>query len=385
MSDRWRLLIFSEPGKDGVFVCVRSLIRYIHAHHPEIQVDMMYSSLRSGAALPELVKEVQAHGGQAIDVKTGNAPRPADFKVFKKLLEYVWSSQPKIIHAHSSKAGALARLAAVIPGFPPVIYSPHAYYGMPCAGGAREGFYNILETILGQVGTTLNCSEDERDFAQKKLHLPARSLVVIHHGIDTRVYSPAAPEEKKALRRQLGIPVDGKLLVTVGRDSPQKNYAPLYAVLDKILPGSNWMFGHAGAGSIELRSSLREAAQSKVHAYSHLEDPSILLRASDGFILTSRYEGLSLSMLHALSCGLSMIQTEAPGLRVLKGLGFSEVLWLPDPATGPIESALDSTLRAWADSPSEVLTQQRARACEYFTENRQLEKIIELYQERKLP
>jgi len=379
LNPDWRLLVVSEPGRDGVLTCVSTLIRHVHANHPEIGVDFLYSSRRGGVELEELVAEVRARDGEAQDLHVGNAPEMADFAAMRRIFDLVRRRQPSIVHAHSSKAGALVRLGALWPGFPPVLYSPHAYYGMPRRGGKKEIFFNLLETLLGRIGWTHNCSEDERDFARDTLHVPPERLKVVHNGVDTAWFSPADTLERESFRRELGLPEKGKILATIGRDSPQKNFAPLYAGLGRLLAGSDWSFAHAGAGSVELRAALPEAALPRCHAYCHLNDTAHLLRAADGFILTSRYEGLSLSMLHALSCGLPLILTDAPGFRVLKTLGFQNIHWLPEPGVEGFERHLDAALKEWAAAPSQVLMQQRIKACEFFTESIQMEKLVNLY------
>lgn len=369
-----RLLIVSEPGKDGVFVYVRSFIQYLHRRHPEIRVDLAYSSRRGSEALKQLVDEVETHGGEAADLQVGNSPEPADVPALLKLLGWVKRRKIQVVHAHSSKAGALARLAGLVPGFPPVLYTPHAYFGMPRLGDKKERIFNGIESLLGRIGQTHNCSEDERAFAIEVLKLNPNSLHVIHHGIDLERYSPADAATKLALRRELGLPETARLLVTVGRESAQKNYSPLYAALDEFLPGSGAAFAHAGNGSVELRESLSPAARERAFAFHYLDHPEKLLRAADGFILTSRYEGLSFSMLQALGCGLPMIQTDAPGLRVLKPLGFDGVLWLTDPAQ-PAE--IRSAMEKWnAGLPANHF---RELATERFSEERQLEEMVRFY------
>ncbi len=150
----------------------------------------------------------------------------------------------------------------------------------------------------------------------------------------------------------------------------------LYSALRVVLPSADWYFGHAGAGSVELRETLPPSARDRVFAYTHLEDTSTLLRAADAFILTSRYEGLSLSMLHALSCGLEMILTSVPGMQLLRPLGFSSVRWLPNRDSVP---EVADALRDWARGRFTGGAQQRALAIELFSENTQFEKLVSLY------
>ncbi len=72
---RMNLLIVSEPGCYGVFMYVRSLVRFLHARHPGIVVDYAYSSMRGSPELASLVEEIEARGGEAVDLRVSNARR----------------------------------------------------------------------------------------------------------------------------------------------------------------------------------------------------------------------------------------------------------------------------------------------------------------------
>jgi glycosyltransferase involved in cell wall biosynthesis len=343
-------------------------------------VDLAYSSRRSGQALRDLIGEIERRGDRTIDLRVGNSPCPSDLRAIRDLARFTRERKHDVVHAHSSKAGALARIARLSGLLPKVFYSPHAYYGMPQLGGNKERLFNFIESLLGRVGTTINCSEDERDFAIRVLHVPQTRLRVIHNGIDTSRFAPPDAAGKAAARAQLGLPPEGKLLITIGRDSLQKNYGPLYATLDELLPSADWSFAHAGAGSTVLRDRLCQAAAARCHNFEHLEDVVPLLQAADGFVMTSRYEGLSLAMLSALSCGLPAFLTDAPGFHFLKEFGFGEIAWLPDTVSPErLGEALKSSLRSWAAKPPGILTRQRELVCRMFSSRAQLEKFVVLY------
>jgi glycosyltransferase involved in cell wall biosynthesis len=375
MSALRHVLIVSEPGKDGVFVVVRDLIRHLHHAHPEIVVDLAWSSRRQRGGADALATEVRAHGGQTLDLRVANAPEPGDLSALARLCAFTRRRRPQIIHAHSSKAGALCRMRAAFPDWPPIVYTPNAYYGMARRGGMRERFYNALESLFGHVGITACCSADECEFARETLRLDPGRLVVIENGVDVALHAPADAAEKRLLRGELGLPLESRLLVTIGRDSPQKNYGPLYAGLSRVR-GGEFCFAHAGEGSTRLRDGLAEPARARCHAFEYLDAPHRLLRAADGFILTSRYEGLSLSVLGALACGLSTILSDAPGMRTLREIGFRWTRWLSDSSD---EVAIADAISAWLSEDSPPPAAQRALACERFDQTAQCEKLVALY------
>jgi glycosyltransferase involved in cell wall biosynthesis len=248
-------------------------------------------------------------------------------------------------------------------------------------GGAKERVFDFIESVLGRFETTVCTSQDERRFAIDVLHLPASRVYVIDNGIDTNLFSPADRQGKSDARAALSLPSSGKLLVTIGRDSMQKNYAPLYAALNTLLPESSWSFGHAGAGSVGLRNTLLPQARKHCFAFEYLSTIPQFLKAADGFIMTSRYEGLSLAMLSALSTGLPMMLTDAPGFRFLKGIGFDQITWLPDPENTPyLGESIREALQTWSEQPSETLLSERELVCRHFSQPVQIEKLITLYE-----
>ncbi len=191
-----RVLLFSEPGARWGFRLRSKSCEF--SPHPS-------SRNRSRLRIFEQAKRWCAETTSSVQWRRGGAcDRFEDWECAitggyhggAKTLSFVRERRPDLVHAHSSKAGALARLCRLLPSFPPILYTPHAYYGMPRLGGAKEHFYNFLETLLGQAGITHNCSEDERDFARDVLGLDPETLFVVHHGIDTGLYSPATRAEK---------------------------------------------------------------------------------------------------------------------------------------------------------------------------------------------
>ncbi len=376
-----RLLMVSEPGEYGVLAYVRNLVRFLHRHCPEIAVDLAFSSRRGSPALDQLVAEIAAHDGETLDLAVGNAPEWGDFRAWLRLQALIRRRRPDLIHAHSSKAGALTRLLRLpYASFPPVLYSPHGYYGMSRHGGLKERLFNRIESVLGNKGVTHHVSSYEREFACRELGLPPRSQILVYTGIDGHIFSPASSEARAASRRELGLPAEGKLLVTVGRNAFEKNYASLYAALDTLLPDADWNFAHAGNGAPELRATLRPAARARAFSYPYLDTPERLLHAADGFILTSRSEAFGLTAYEALLCGLPLILTASTGLLSLRRLGFEGVRWLPDPVSTPdLAPFLREALHSWSHSDNPISPARKTAAGRWFDQEIQFGKLKRIY------
>jgi glycosyltransferase involved in cell wall biosynthesis len=365
----------------GVFLVVRQLIRFLHKNHPDVCVDWAYSSRRSWPDALKLAEEIRSHGGEAIDLGVSNSPEPRDASAMLKLIGLARRRKPQVVHAHSSKAGGLCRLLSLVPGFPPVLYTPHAYFGLARKGGAKEKFYNAVELILGRLALTQVLASEERRFALETLRMPSSSLVLINTGIIADQFTPAGQTGKAAMRDKLGMPREGKLLVTTGRDTDQKNYAPLYAALNKFLaeePAA--LFSHAGAGSVKRREAMDPAVRDRCFCFDHMAEVRELLWAADGFILTSLYEGMSLSMLEGFSCGLPLLLPDAPGFSCMRAFK-SNITWMPDPnRCGKFEAEVLKALRVWGERPTDISRDQHEFALRNFNTPVQFSKVFRVYE-----
>jgi GalNAc-alpha-(1->4)-GalNAc-alpha-(1->3)-diNAcBac-PP-undecaprenol alpha-1,4-N-acetyl-D-galactosaminyltransferase len=140
------------------------------------------------------------------------------------------------------------------------------------------------------------------------------------------------PKEKLAyLPNPLGVMSEGdavalpaRTVITVGRLVEQKGLDVLLAAWSKAshaLPG--WRLAIVGSGPLEdeLKARARSLGiEDSVDWLGHVADPFPLLRGSDFFVLTSRFEGTPNALLEAMACGLPAVVSDAsPGPSELVG------------------------------------------------------------------
>jgi glycosyltransferase involved in cell wall biosynthesis len=121
-----------------------------------------------------------------------------------------------VIHGHSSKAGALARISGLF--FPKaiIVYTPHAFVTM--APGV-SCFYGAIEKILSLFcDAVIVVSDFEKEHALKCTGIDKRKVAVISNGVQT-----SGSSDRAAARRELGYQDHEFVFGFVGRISPQKN------------------------------------------------------------------------------------------------------------------------------------------------------------------
>jgi glycosyltransferase involved in cell wall biosynthesis len=370
-------MVVCEPGADGAFKHVEALAKYLlkKAH----VVDFAFSSKRTSGSQKCLLGIIAKQGGISSDLYVGNEPSFLDLIGLLKLVSILRKSRPDVIHCHSSKAGVLGRVAAKLVRVP-VIYTPNAYYGMSRRAGLKTTLFNYVERLLAGIGPTINVSEDEALFARGILGVNQSGQSVIPNAVDTNVFRPPAAGEKKRWRLARGLPSEAVVIGTLGRLSYQKDPLTLYRAFQLLVRHRPDVYlAHLGAG--ELANNCQgwidqSGLSSRILRMDYSPEPSDFYRALDAFVLSSRYEGLSLAVLEALATNLPLVLTDVPGNRDFFKLGLSH-LWSA-PAENP--AALASAIgKCVGDLSNGTTCNHRRIAIDNFSEDRCFGRIIDLY------
>lgn len=378
MSRPLRILLVSEPGVDGVFRYVEGLTEYLRGAGHEVH--LAYSDRRGSAALDALVGSFATAGGETLNLRVTNNPEPRDAVAMWRLWQLARRVRPDVIHAHSSKAGVLARALALLGFRAAYFYTPQAYYGLANRGGAKTRFFNAIETFFGRIGLTFCTSSDEHRFASETLGIPRDRLRTVFNPVDVARFSPPDPAAKARARELLGVPQEKIVLGSIGRLSFQKDpQTMLRAVAPVLRSRDDVTFLQVGRGELEneVASLIAELGiAEKVVRVPYLDQPLRFYHAADAFLLTSRYEGMPLVLLEALSCDLPLIISQAPGMSDILAARLSHC-WsaLPEDAaafTRAIESWLD-------DAAGERPRNHRARAVELFSAEKCFGTVLDTY------
>jgi glycosyltransferase involved in cell wall biosynthesis len=144
-----------------------------------------------------------------------------------------------------------------------------------------------------------------------------RRVGLIHNGID--VARRTTPEERAAIRTQIGMPLDGFLLVIVANLIPYKGHADLFAALGQIRdrlpqPWRLMIIGRDQGIAARLR---RDAADLGIADnliwLDERTDAERLLAGADVAVITSHEEGFSNSLLEAMGRGIPVVATAIGG------------------------------------------------------------------------
>jgi glycosyltransferase involved in cell wall biosynthesis len=223
-----------------------------------------------------------------------------------------------VVHLHSSKAGALGRVAVASLGRrrPRVVVTPH--YWSWFVGGRLARLYRWIERVLARRCDAI-VAVSEREAAEGRAALPAAApITLIHNGVDRARFIPDGP--------RAGRDMTAPLLVCVGRLSRQKGQDVAIRALARLRDRTARLRLVGNDSAPGERERLEALATSlgvadRIEWRGQVDDPAPEFRAADLVIAPSRWEGMSLVFLEAMACGAAMVVTDVAGSEAADGAG----------------------------------------------------------------
>lgn len=230
--------------------------------------------------------------------------------------------KPDVVYGHSSKAGALLRLADM--GIKnKVLYNPHGWSFNMRASANKQNVYKFIEKIQVPFTDKIICiSEAEKQSALREHICKKDKLVVINNGIDL----DAIEKEPRISRQDAGIPDDAFVVGMVGRITEQKApdiFIEVANLIKKRIPNAFFVIvGDTIAGD----NTEKDLVNSLIEKYELMDDvlitgwvdnPTAYMRLFDAGLLLSRWEGFGLVIPEFMACGVPVIATRVDAIPYL--------------------------------------------------------------------
>ncbi|MEG3968392.1 glycosyltransferase family 4 protein [Microcoleus sp. T2B6] len=240
--------------------------------------------------------------------------------------------------------------------------------------GTQHLMYQLYAPFLANYDSTIVFSQIQRDILVK-LGVPQERVAVIPNGVDAVKYSPGPSGLKSELKAD-------RIFVYQGRIAQEKNVESMLKAWKHCNFGPGNVLAIVGDGPLAASLQLFYGEDDGIVWLGFVaeEERRIeILRGADVFILPSLVEGLSLSLLEAMACGLACLATDAgaDGEALEDGAGI--VL-----NTQRVRSQLQTLLPLFCDHPElGMLLGQKARqrAMERYTLSQNITELEKLYAE----
>lgn len=294
-----------------------------------------------------------------------------------------------IVHSTTPKAGLLTAIASRLAG---VKVRLHTFTGQPwvTTTGAKKGLLKFCDKLIAALNShSFTDSASQRDFLVREGVVPAEKISVIGLGslagvdmtrFDAGRFAPAAVAQT---RTELGIPSSAKVLLFVGRVTPDKGIRELMDAF-KLLSGLHQdlyliLVGPYEADGREIvEAYLAGERASHVKVLGLQAEPEKYMAAADLLCLPSYREGFGTVVIEAAAMGLPTVGTDIYGLSDAIVDGQTGLL-VPVRNAAALSDAIDSLL-SQPDQLSDMAIQAKARARRDFDSRRCSALLIEQYE-----
>ena len=238
--------------------------------------------------------------------------------------------------------------------------------------GISTAVYRLYAQSLASFDRVIIFSEQQKSLLEH-YGVPSDNVAVIPNGVDIDKYSPGPTDFKQSLEASA-------LVGYLGRVDPEKNVDILVRAFQDVDAPEDVKLVVIGSGSEKRRLDRRYGSARVVFTGQVMDEGKriAMLRAMDVFVLPSMVEGLSLSLLEAMACGVAPVATDVGSDgEALRGAG---ILVDTKDIDGQLRVAL-RTLIEFPDFRAELGRRARARAVERYSLSDNLDRLLAVYRE----
>jgi glycosyltransferase involved in cell wall biosynthesis len=233
----------------------------------------------------------------------------------RKAIEVIEKNNLKfdIIHAHFAWSSGYAAVQVKEKYNKPLVITGHGYdiYKLPLRS---ERFKNEIVKVFNSANQVLTVSEKNNEHLKG---MGVNNVKVFPNGYTTDLFHF---KEQKPCREKLELPMDKKIMITIGNLEYYKGYEYLVKALDIVRERNpDFLCLHIGAGSLEgqIKTMVRERGLGEYITFLGRIPHNELVDyfgASDFFVSSSLAEGNPTVMFESLGCGKPFIGTKVGGV-----------------------------------------------------------------------
>ena len=297
---------FTESLGGGVLTSVKNLTEVQSASNCEVSLVFLRRP-----DTPTMIDLQLVFTGVKI-FEIGHSGPMGFLKLYSFALRILMSKKSDVIHAHSSWAGVLVRLANVFLRTSKCFYTPHSYAHLRTDVSIwKRRLFRIIEVFLNLTSKTrvISCGPTEAKIATQ---LFSRAVT------NSSNYLKDPFPKWGIIHSQIARDVNKFKVAAVGRITPQKGperYLRAIKFFDNYVE-SEWI-GGGTEGNLLSRNNV------KITGWLRPDDVAEKLSKLDALLITSEWEGLSMVGVEALSYGVPIISWSYYGCEDLVKHGYN--------------------------------------------------------------
>lgn len=234
---------------------------------------------------------------------------------YRDFYKFLRSERIDVLHIHRSDLYMVA-LCAKIAGIR-TIKTMHSVF----KNRKFTYLYGYFQRLIARKLLHVTFQTIGKSVYENELNYYHNPSVQINNWYDSNRFYPTKNDlEKQEMKRRLQIKHDTFVIISVGGCTENKNHFDIIRAMSLIEKKINCLYIHLGTGITEENEknlALELGIQNSIKFIGNKHNVRDYIIASDVYIMTSKFEGLTIAGLEAMACGLPSILYDSPGLRDL--------------------------------------------------------------------
>ncbi len=242
-----------------------------------------------------------------------------------KVQKFFRDLKPDVVHVHRESQECYYAFDARISGIKHVVRTVHNVFSFTGLTRVRR----IITRAFGRLLGTTYVAISQSVYENEKNRLYNKPSILIDNWCDEQKYEYITYHEQLEAQSNLSIEKNRMIIVSVGNCTKVKNHMMILKGLKFLISQgmTKVCYYHIGCGkdeALEKRYVCEHNLEKYVHFQGHT-DPIQYLKVANLFIMPSIYEGVGISAMEAMFCGIPCLLTDVDGLRDFKALQCDEV------------------------------------------------------------
>ena len=241
-----------------------------------------------------------------------------DLKSVVKIRKLLKQIKPDIVYLHSSKAGAIGRIALAFNFKTKILYNAHGWYFNAQISNKKKKIFALIEKMLAiKTDKIINISKNEYESALRNKIASPKKMCMIENGIDFTKFENS-DKYREETRKRYNINDNEIVIGVVGRLTEQKD--PMTSIKAFKLvqeQNKNVKFMFIGSGEMEndvLEYARQNNMEDKIIITGWVQNVEKYIPALDIAILPSKWEGFGLVIIEYMACNKPIIASKVGGI-----------------------------------------------------------------------
>jgi len=237
-----------------------------------------------------------------------------------KMIYFIKKHKIQVIHSHQYFPDIISRISGYISKVPYIYSTYHNIYPWKKSNKLKNRLKVLIDRFTAQNFTTMNIavSTAVKYYHKRILKLPKNKIMVINNFIDKDFVSKLDKIQIENKKRSLNIKSYNQIALNVASltiQKDQKNLIKAAKIVIKQFPNAIFLIAGEGVLLESLKKTIEKyRLANNIILLGRRNDINELLNICDLFLLSSKWEGMPVSIIEAMALNKPIVSTNVGGV-----------------------------------------------------------------------